>query len=681
MVSYANTMNLQQELNEEQCKVVQEADGPCLVLAGAGSGKTRTITYRVAHLLEKGIAPENVLLVTFTNKASREMLQRVHELTGGQKLPWAGTYHHIAFRMLKQYGGLLGYPHNFTILDSGDSKDLIKLCVKVEGVQGSGRKFPSAAVIKNIISFARNARRTVEDVLDEKHPQWLVYAEHISRVAEEYAKRKKGAQTMDFDDLLVHLDVLLETQPAVKRKFAEQFQYILVDEYQDTNAIQAHIVQQLASVHGNVLVVGDDAQSIYSFRAADIQNILAFEKEFPGAKIFRLQTNYRSTPNILDVANMVIANNVDQYQKELISVREPFIKPQVHAFADQTEEAEFIANEIDALMEEGVELSDISVLFRASFHSQALEVELVKRNIPYEYRGGVRFFERAHIKDALAFLRLRENIRDEVAWSRVLTMQPGIGPATMQKIVAAITGGIPITEEPPCTISAKASIGWHQFYRMWHQLDLVEQLPQILIITLLDGAYGDYLETEYPDYRDREQDIEQLAQFAGKYTDLHSFLAEIALQENFTIRQAQQDPHDGEEKIVLSTIHQSKGLEWHAVFVMHVAAGQFPSDRSLAERRGVEEERRLFYVAVTRAKKQLYLSYPLLSGRGMVIGGPSLFLSEIDRDLIDLHELGGSTVFTDPSDGLDEITYVAEDGWGDTSDTPVTSFLKSLDDL
>ena len=674
-------MSIGEDLNEQQQNVVLQADGPCLVLAGAGSGKTRTITYRVAHLLEKGVAPENMLLVTFTNKASREMLKRVEELTGGQKLPWAGTYHHIAFRILKQYGGLLGYSNNFTILDSGDSKDLIKLCVKVEGVQKSGRKFPSAAVIKHIISFSRNARRTVLDVIDEKHPQWVMYAEQISLIAGEYEKRKKESQTMDFDDLLVNLDLLLEVQPAIRNKFANQFQYILVDEYQDTNAIQAHIISQLASVHKNILVVGDDAQSIYSFRAADIQNILAFEKEYPGAKIFRLETNYRSTPNILNVANTIIANNVDQYQKELRAVREPFVKPQVHAFADQSEEAEFIANEIASIIDEGVELSDISVLFRAAFHSQALEVELIKRNIPYEYRGGVKFFDRAHIKDALAFLKLRENRKDEVAWSRVLTMQPGIGPASMQKIVQAITVAGGVSSEIEMKVSAKALLGYNQFVRMWEELEKVPQMPSTLIHTLLDGPYGDYLESEYPDYRDREQDLEQLAQFSEKYNDLHSFLAEIALQESFTLRQAQRDVQHEGEKVILSTIHQSKGLEWHAVFVMHVAAGQFPSDRSLGERHGVEEERRLFYVAVTRAKKQLYLSYPLLSGRGMVIGGPSLFLSEIDHDLVDSHHIGGSTVFSNPADGLSDITYVAEDGWQDEDSTPVTSFLKSLDDL
>ncbi|HCM54116.1 MAG TPA: ATP-dependent DNA helicase, partial [Candidatus Magasanikbacteria bacterium] len=435
---HERTMNIE-ELNEEQQHVVLHGDGPCLVLAGAGSGKTRTITYRVAYLLEQGIDPERILLVTFTNKASKEMMERVSSASGtGMKLPWAGTFHHIAYRILKKYAGLLGYQSNFTILDSADSLDILKLCLKVEGVNRNEKRFPSPKVLQSIISYARNAETTIADVLDLKHPNWLDIADTITRIAEEYRKRKLDANAMDFDDLLVNLYLLLLKEPAVKQKFANQFLYILVDEYQDTNKIQASIINQFAAVHHNVLVVGDDAQSIYSFRAADIQNILDFDAQYPGANIFRLETNYRSTPNILDVANDVIANNTRQHQKTLRSLKEAFMRPEVHAFADDREEAEFIAGQILQFRDEGVPLKHIAVLFRAAFHSQALEMELMKRDIPYDYRGGVRFFERSHIKDVLAYLRIVANKDDVVAWSRVLNMQVGLGPVTVEKIIGAI---------------------------------------------------------------------------------------------------------------------------------------------------------------------------------------------------------------------------------------------------
>ncbi len=421
-------INWSEQLNKEQLEVVTNGDGPCLVLAGAGSGKTRAITYRVAYLLEKGVDPKNILLVTFTNKAAREMVERVKDLASqttpspdanqdppllgkeGTILPWSGTYHHIGYRILKQYATLLGFKNNFSVLDSQDSLDLIKTCLKVEGIDRKEKRFPSPKVIQSIMSYARNAETTIEDVLELKHPNFLDIAETIRRIAEDYRKRKKEANVMDFDDLLVYWYLLLLKSENVRNKYAEQFQYVLVDEYQDTNKIQASIINLLASKHRNLLVVGDDAQSIYSFRAADIQNILDFESRYKDAKIFKLETNYRSTPNILNVANEVIANNLNQYEKSLKSILDEFTKPEVHAFADQSEEAIFIVNRIEELMNEDVEPKKIAVLFRAAYHSQALEMELVKKGIDYDYRGGVRFFERAHIKDVLSYLKILNNI-------------------------------------------------------------------------------------------------------------------------------------------------------------------------------------------------------------------------------------------------------------------------------
>ncbi|MBT3949140.1 UvrD-helicase domain-containing protein, partial [Candidatus Parcubacteria bacterium] len=428
-------INFKKELNKEQLRVVTEGDGPCLVLAGAGSGKTRAITYRVAYLLEHGVDPQNILLVTFTNKAAREMMDRVQELTGGEtRLPWSGTFHHIGYRILKKYAPVLGFQNNFSVLDSEDSRDLLKICIKGEGIDRKQQRFPSPKVVQSILSYARNAEMTIHDVLELQHQSWLHLEDVLVSIAEEYTKRKKASNVMDFDDLLVYLHLLLLKSEDVRNKYAKQFQYVLVDEYQDTNKVQASIINLCASINKNILVVGDDAQSIYSFRAADIQNILSFEERYKQAKIFRLETNYRSTPEILNVANEVIANNTKQYEKELASVLDTFTKPEVHAFTDASEEAEFILNRILELRDEGVPLSEMAVLFRAAFHSQQLEMRLAKEGVSYDYRGGVRFFERAHVKDVLAYLKIFNNRQDAIAWSRVLNMQVGIGPVAAGKI-------------------------------------------------------------------------------------------------------------------------------------------------------------------------------------------------------------------------------------------------------
>jgi DNA helicase-2/ATP-dependent DNA helicase PcrA len=661
------------ELNKEQFDVVKNGNGPCLVLAGAGSGKTRTITYRVAYLLEQGVKPEQILLVTFTNKAAHEMIERVEKLTDGKIfLPWAGTFHHIAYRVLKQYAPLLNYKNSFSILDTDDSHAILKLCLKDVGIDRKEQRFPSPAVIHSIISFARNAGISTAEVLDRKYPQWQSIEETIVGIASDYDRRKKEAHVMDFDDLLTNFHLLLIKSETVRNRLSEQFQYILVDEYQDTNKIQASIVKILASRHRNLLVVGDDAQSIYSFRAADIQNILSFEKDYSDAKIFRLETNYRSSPDILNVANAVIENNINQYKKELRGVVEACGKPIVHAFADNAEEAEKVADEIQSLIDEGISPKEIAVLFRAAFHSQALELELTKRGIAYEYRGGVRFFERAHVKDILAFLRILNNPEDTIAWSRVLSMQVGIGPAAVEKIIQTI-------KETPNDFSlvgeklpSRAKIGWNNFLGIWSRIDRVlEKTPSSLIDAVLHSSYSEYLENEYPDYRERLEDLEQLALFAEKQENLDQFLSEATLQENF--RSAGAQIQNG-EKIILSTVHQAKGLEWHAVFIIHCAAGQFPNDRAFHDAAGIEEERRLFYVAITRAKKFLSFSYPLVGSFDTLVSGPSIFLEEIDQDL--LH----NPVYSGSSNTSDEIVYVSEDE-PFPSRPARTSFLKSIDEL
>lgn len=722
-------INFQKELNSEQLKVVEQGEGPCLVLAGAGSGKTRTITYRVAYLLEQGVKPENILLVTFTNKAAKEMIERVKKIIGNDlKLPWSGTFHHIGYRILKKYAEVLGYKNNFSVLDADDSLELIKLCLKAEGIDRKEKRFPSAKVLQTIISFARNAEMSLEEVLELKYENFLAISDILVRLAEDYHKRKQEANVMDFDDLLVNLYLLFLKNPVIKNKYAEQFQYILVDEYQDTNKIQASIIELLATKHKNLLVVGDDAQSIYSFRAADINNILEFSTlgeftlnrkgKYPNAKIFKLETNYRSTPNILNVANCVIANNRKQYEKKLKSVVKEFAKPEIYSFADQAEEADFIVNQIFELQAEGVNLNNIAILFRAAYQSQALEMELTKQGINYDYRGGIRFFERAHIKDVLSYLRIFNNLEDDISWRRVLNLQIGIGPVTVEKIIRMIKtfsgeekNKEKVREEKinstslmtmlknfsylernfeniKTQLSAKAQIGWNDFLQVYFEIkEIIESEEKCsigdLIRVLIKSKYKEYLENEYLDYRERIQDLEQLALFADQTEDLSQFLAEATLQENFQrIDKEEISAEDLENKIILSTIHQAKGLEWEAVFVIGLTSGQFPNDRAIREQ-GLEEERRLFYVAITRAKKYLYLTYALTGGffvqSSATLGGagflqePSMFIDEIDKDLIFDNSFKEGNVFFDD----EEIEYITDDN----SPFDPGSFLKRISDL
>lgn len=666
-------VDFSRDLNKEQLEVVTKAEGPCLVLAGAGSGKTRTITYRVAYLLEQGIKPENILLVTFTNKAARQMIDRVKMLTGGEiVLPWSGTFHHIAYRVLKRYASFLGYKNNFSVLDSDDSTSLIKQCLKEEGIDRTMKRFPSPAVLQSIISYARNAEMTIEEVLSLKYEHFLSIADTIKHLASNYEKRKKAAQVMDFDDLLLNWLLLLQQSDKIREKHQDQFHYILVDEYQDTNKIQASIIRLIAEKHRNLLVVGDDAQSIYSFRAADIKNILDFEKEYSdpphrqaGAKIFKLETNYRSTPDILDLANNVISNNVKQYKKELRGVLEKFTKPEVKSFDESVGEALYVTDRIEELInQENLSPEKISVLFRAAHHSQALEMELMKRGMAYDYRGGIRFFERSHVKDVLAYLRILNNATDEMAWRRVLAMQVGIGDVTIEAILQRLK--IEDLRLKIEDLPVRASVGWNDFMQVFEKLQNAGEVGVgDLIRILLESKYIEYLENEYPDYRERRQDLEQMASFADKVENLDVFLAESSLQENFRTPATSLN-----NKIILSTIHQAKGLEWDAVFIINLSNGQFPNERALRENDGLDEERRLFYVAITRAKKYLHLTYSLAGSFGGFQGGPSMFLEEIDQGLVEGE--GGETVFDDG-----EVVYVPEDAVPKKSG----GFLKSIDEL
>ncbi len=645
-------IDYRKELNGEQLDVVLHGDGPCLVLAGAGSGKTRTIVYRVAYLIEQGVRPEDILLVTFTNKAAKEMLFRVEELLGSFPAGlWGGTFHHIANILLRKYAKAIGYDNNFTILDAEDSKDLINLCVKSLHIDPKKARFPSAGVISGLLSLSKNTNIPVGDLVTEMKPEFMKVADDLVAVGRTYEDRKKKNNLMDFDDLLSNLLLLLREHENIRRILSQQFRYVLVDEYQDTNHLQANIVQLLSQEHKNILVVGDDAQSIYSFRGADISNILGFPKLYPETKMFKLEVNYRSTQPVLDVANTIIKNNIAQFPKKLQHVREGSIKPIIVPAVSDEQEAEFIVQKILELREDGVPLKEMAVLFRAAYHSQALEFELTRRDIPYDFRGGMRFFDRAHIKDVLAFLKVVDNPKDEVAMSRVLRLQVGIGEQTASQLFDMIQErlGPPDEEAHPLTTvlesllpPSRGETGWKNFRGTIESLvDERENGPEALIRLVMDGEYRDYLGAQFTDADDRLQDLEQLALFAGKYDELSKFLSEVSLQESFGVAGNEQE-QSNQERIVLSTIHQAKGLEWQAVFILHLSDAYFPNPRALGEEGGMEEERRLFYVAVTRAKEHLFLTYSLAAGyrtTNMQLQAPSPFLKEIPERLLESYRL------------------------------------------
>jgi len=679
-------IDYQKALNAEQLAVVTQGDGPCLVLAGAGSGKTRTITYRVAYLLECGVSAESILLLTFTNKAANEMMSRVADLLGAPAHGlWGGTFHSIANRLLRHYASLIGFTPSFTILDSEDSQSLVKLCIKDLNIDTKTQRFPSPAVVHSILSFARNASMNVQEAIKKKHPHFLHFTHSIVQINDLYVERKRLANAMDFDDLLLKLLELLESHADVCSSLAQRFVYVLVDEYQDTNKVQARLIELLCSHHHNVLVVGDDAQSIYSFRAAEIKNILSFPDRYADTKLFRLETNYRSTPEVLSLANAVIAQNVDQYQKNLRTHHASFEKPNLIPASDNRQEAQYVAEQILKLREQGMPLKNIAVLFRAAHHSQALEMELSRRDVPYEYRGGMKFFERSHVKDVVAYLRLVSNPRDVMAWIRVLSHQPGIGAVGANRIAQEVQKTETLEQalvmgSSLCT--GRAEAGWRGCVGILSRMLKVHQAPTDLINAVASSSYRDYLEAEYPNFLDRLEDIEQFAIFAAVYTDLSQFLQEVTLKDDYAV--SREEGMYQEEKMVLSTIHQAKGLEWDAVFIINLSDGAFPHPRALDEDGGIEEERRLFYVAVTRSRKYLFLTYPMTSGFDAIeFRQPSMFLDEIPKGLVEKVQL--KRAFTPPFQGGDgggwvEPTIVL-DASGERREPKRVGFLRNIDEL
>ena len=698
------------QLNPQQHAAVTALPGPALVIAGAGSGKTRTLTYRVAYLIEQGIPPGQILLLTFTNKAAKEMMRRVADLLGSElSTLWGGTFHSIGARTLRRHANLLGYQQDFNIMDREDAKDLLNACIADAEIDVKATRFPKAEVLGDVFSMALNTGKTIEEILAERYDYFAELAPQVEGIRLHYVARKRSTNAMDFDDLLSLWLKLLQDNQEVREHYQRRFQFILVDEYQDTNQLQGDLIDLLAVRHKNVMVVGDDSQSIYSWRGANFRNILEFPKRYPGANVYKIEVNYRSTPEILSVANAAIAANINQFAKELSPARQSGGKPVVVTCGDGGEQAAFVAQRVLELREEGQNINEMAVLYRSHFHALELQLELTRRNIPFSITSGIRFFEQAHVKDVAAFLKLASNARDELSFKRLARLLPGIGGKGAEKLWSRFqTSGANHELTPAGTASAgkefspsfpsdggegrgeeanllenpisplvprgekerssaqgseagqepvaknlvavalqkcaasvpkKAAVAWAQFIATMAQLETepARGNPSRMIRLVIEAGYKEHLQEEYANYRQRLEDLEQLANFAQQFKTLEEFLTQLALLSNVEAEDNQQTKDS--EQLRLSSIHQAKGLEFDVVFVIMLCDGLFPSGRSLEDLDDIEEERRLFYVAVTRARNELYLSYPIIrmmpGGSGDMMQQPSRFLGEIPKELVD----------------------------------------------
>lgn len=616
-------------LNSSQREAVTSTEGPLLVIAGAGSGKTRTLVYRVAYLLQQGVPPEKILLLTFTRKASQEMLWRAGQLLNETcRRVVGGTFHGIANMLLRRHGHYLGFGSSFTIIDRADAEGIINLLKGSLGLTGREKQFPTKRLVINILSGSVNKSIAIDDLIHEHYSHLSEHADDILNLEKHYKEFKFNNGLMDYDDLLVNWKRLLAEVPEARQEIAARYSHVMVDEYQDTNLIQADIVRLLAHGHENVMVVGDDSQSIYSFRGADFYNIMRFPKVFKDTKIIKLEENYRSTQPILSLTNDIIRNATEKYAKTLFTKIEGDHKPRLYAGRDEREEALFVSRKIDELRGKGIELNNIAVLFRSGFHSYKLEMELNSTGVHFEKRGGLKLTESAHMKDLIAFLRLRVNPFDTLSWNRILLHLDKVGPKTARKIADVVaTAGSPgqALSEYPC---GKA---WEQGVAKLAQLfmDMERETTPAVLYELVWAYYQPLFERIYSDdFPKRQKDLDQLKSIVAGYEDVQSFVDDTTLDPPDTGKGLSTED---KEQMILSTIHSSKGLEWDAVFVMGLADGRFPhAAAGIGEQ--WEEERRLLYVAATRARKYLFLTYPrvlMTPDRQFKRVGMSPFLSEL----------------------------------------------------
>ena len=629
-------------LNAQQLAAVTAGDGPALVIAGAGSGKTRTLVYRLAYLIDRGVDPSAILLLTFTRKASQEMLKRAGLLIGGRsEQVCGGTFHSVANALLRRYGRAIGLEPNFTILDRGDAEDQINLLRAQLGMNEKEKRFPRKATIAEIFSKAENTLKSLDEVVLEEFSHFSEHLEDLAKLRRSYDAAKRQRQLLDYDDLLVRLRELLSDHDGARRAISATFRYILVDEYQDTNRLQADLIRKLASTHDNVMVVGDDSQSIYAFRGATFRNIMDFPTLFPGATVYKLEENYRSTQPILNLANEIIQGAAEKFTKHLFTRKLDGPLPALVQAAGENAQSRFVAQKVLELREEGVPLDEIAVLFRSSFHSFDLEVELSRRDLPFVKRGGFKFIETAHVKDLLAHLRVVENPLDAVSWNRILLLVEGVGPKKAREMIASFlaSGGSGLRPvELLRETGGRSSRGLKDLARVLEEAGRAGAMTPAEQLNEVYGYYLPILKEQYDDYPKRMRDLEHLYTMAERYPRLEEFLADLALEPPDESVADVEAPDRDDERLVLSTIHSAKGLEWQAVFVIWAVDGRFPSAYSFTTEEELEEERRLFYVAVTRAKQHLYLAYPVNmydKTTGMILSKPSRFLDGVSSSLLD----------------------------------------------
>ncbi|MBK1791861.1 ATP-dependent helicase [Persicirhabdus sediminis] len=653
----ASGINYAAELNEQQLLAVTSRPGPALVIAGAGSGKTRTLTHRVAYLLDQGAQPGSILLLTFTNKAAREMMERVSQLVP-QDLSalWTGTFHSIGSRILRRHADELGFTRSFSILDRDDQKAMLKTVLADLKIEVKGKGFPKPDLLATMFSMVVNTEVSLDDIIEESYEYFAHKLEDIRQVQLGYEAKKLATNSMDFDDLLVRTLNLLQDNEELRGLYQRKFKHVLVDEYQDTNSVQSKLINLLVSKHKSLMVVGDDAQSIYSWRGADMRNILAFEEHYPDAKVYKIETNYRSVPEILEISNAAIRANTEQYEKELRAVREGGqMTPALVPIENTSMQAQFVCERIQDLIDgDGIKPNEIAVLYRAHYQSMELQMELAHRGFQFEITSGLRFFEQAHVKDVAAYIRFVCNLKDEVSFQRMVLMLPGVGAKTAERLWRdwAATE-FAVRDKLPASFSelllkfkvpAKAKSDWEQMAYILDELAPAGKLasPSQMIYAVFEGSYDEYLKATFDNYDSRRKDIETLMEYSEKFEDVVDFLSQLSLMSSVDgdpAQQKQQNQKD-EPAILLSSIHQAKGLEWKVVFLIGLADGMFPTGRVLdaGDNESFEEERRLFYVALTRAKDQIYMVYPMTNPRsytGDYVLSPSRFIDDIPEEMLE----------------------------------------------
>jgi DNA helicase-2/ATP-dependent DNA helicase PcrA len=625
-------------LNASQLEAVTHTSGPLLVIAGAGSGKTRTLTYRAAYLVEKGVSPAAILLLTFTRKASQEMLRRAtHLLDDRCEKISGGTFHSFANATLRKYASHIGLDPAFGILDRVDSENLIGILRKEMQPETKHRSFPRKKTLAAIFSRAVNKGLTIEEIIDIDYPHFASYLEVIEKLHHNFETRKHEHHFLDYDDLLVFLNQLLSSQPEIRDHISSSYQYLMVDEYQDTNKIQAEILYRLTNVNKNIMVVGDDAQSIYAFRGANFRNIIDFPKMFPGTRMVALEENYRSIQPILTLTNVIISRAKEKYTKNLFTRKSGGTTPVMVNAEDEYSQSRFVIDQIKNLQCQGIALNEIAVLFRASFHSFDLEIELSREGIAFLKMGGFKFVESAHIKDILAHMRVMANVYDRISWYRILLLIEKIGPKSAQKIFETI-----IKEKSgyPGLLSAGIDRikGLDRLMDLFSTLDAHPMSIAEIGKTIID-YYLPILKETYDDHPRRARDLEHLTEIMGRYKSLDQFLTDMALEPpNVSFENSLYDSDSTPDRLILSTIHSAKGLEWHTVFVIWALDGRFPSVHTLHKEEELEEELRLMYVAATRAKEKLFFTYPgdvYDRSTGLILNRPSRYLDGIADDILE----------------------------------------------